>query len=180
MPFFKDFAESTVYGHSHGADAMIPWWGHASEKGLTISILLEYSFFILASAWSTQPQPQVHVLCWLWFPVEPAQLRQPVHQPRKHHLVLCGLPKHWLLGDHHSCHPLHSITLCCPAPPVCGCRWTLSSNAVLLNWIYSVKEPLQNSSSIVRGATSCNLVIQVLEFAFFYSFLFSFSDIGCR
>ena len=27
MPFFKDFAESTVYGHSHGADAMIPWWG---------------------------------------------------------------------------------------------------------------------------------------------------------
>ena len=26
MPFFKDFAESQVYGKSHGADAMIPWY----------------------------------------------------------------------------------------------------------------------------------------------------------
>ena len=33
MPFFKDFAESTVYGRSHGADAMIPWWGFIPIPG---------------------------------------------------------------------------------------------------------------------------------------------------
>ena len=48
MPFFKDFAKSTVYGDSHGADAMIPWWGkcpqNKAEKCLSFPLFFQDGF----------------------------------------------------------------------------------------------------------------------------------------
>ena len=97
MPFFKDFAKSTVYGDSHGADAMIPWWREMSTKQSRKMSLLPPLF----PGWLSKSLWQVHVVRWLWVSLEPAKLWQRLHYTYKHHLVLWSLPECWLLGDHH-------------------------------------------------------------------------------
>ena len=104
MPFFKDFAKSTVYGDSHGADAMIPWWGKSQqnkgEKLMTKNVqnVSPPPFF---PGWLSKSLWQVHVVRWLWVSLEPAKLWQRFHHTWKHQLVLWSLSECWLLGDHH-------------------------------------------------------------------------------
>ena len=149
-------------------------WYHGEgmhPKRLANWCVLIQSVFVLALL--ALSQIQVHVIHWLWVSLEPSQLRQPVHHPWKHHLVLCSLPKCGLLGDHHPCHPVHlplynhlhhlhlplchhHLPLCQPTSPVCGCSGPCPSDAFLLDWVHTVKEPLPNSSTIVGGVTPCH------------------------
>ena len=150
-------------------------WYHGEDMHTEISFDVCWYGLSCVLALSALSQIQVHVLHWLWVPLEPAQLRQPVHNPWKHHLVFCSLPKCGLLVDHHPFHPFHlhhhschhlllhlyhhhllNLPLCHPAPPVCGCSGPRPSNAFLLHWVHTVKESLPNSGTIVRGVSSCH------------------------
>ena len=53
MPFFHDFAKSTVYGLSHGADVMIPWYMSSLGYGFLWNLPL---------LWKCQHHSQQHLL----------------------------------------------------------------------------------------------------------------------